>query len=156
PPGEHADDAAFQDFTHRFAGWFKSHEINAPPDMTPVLGEDYENEQEGQLASGEISREQFQERMQWITDLREWEKRLRSEYQRDWRAEVARQFAWAKESGRMVASDHLAALQIENPHTPEDFEELLSSLERMAGEQRQAPVEREADPEQARRQALAD
>jgi hypothetical protein len=133
---ELSDESDFKDFAQRFAGWFKSHEIAAPPDMSGVLGEDYERELSDQVVSGELSPEEYLRRNRPLTERREWEVSVRSEYQRDWRAEVTRRFKWAKESGRMQdTADLLASLHVENPRSPEDFKELVAALERMAGQQ---------------------
>jgi hypothetical protein len=125
------DRAAFKDFAHRFAGWLKSQEIAAPPDMTDVLGAEYEDEQRRDVAEGVISPQEYQRKVQPIADRREWVQRLRAEYQQEWRAEVARRFEWARGSGAMEREDFMALILVENPHDG-DIRELVQRVERMA------------------------
>jgi hypothetical protein len=122
--------AAFKDFTQRFVGWVKSHEIAAPPDMTEEFGADYGSEQLNKLESGEITLDEYQRLIRPLIERNEWVANLRSEYQRDWRADMFRWLNWAQESGQLRASFGL--LFADNPHV-DDFARLVDSLERIAG-----------------------
>ena len=101
--------------------------------MTETLGEDYERELSNEMLAGELSHDEYQRRVQPLTECREWEHGLQIEYQRDWRADMARWFDWAKDSRRMERQDYLALLVVERPDSPDDFQALAASLERIAG-----------------------
>ncbi len=123
--------AEFKDFAHDFAGWLKSHEIEAPPDMTSVLGEDYEQQQSRALTEGEITPQEYQRNVRPFTERRDWANKVRAEFHRDWRSRVARNVNWARQSGAMKPVDVMALFLLRNPHG-DDLHELAEIIERIA------------------------
>lgn len=114
------DDAALA-FAHRFAGWLKSEEINAPPAMEGIFDASYEAEKAAEFEAGQLTAAEYERALRPVAERREWERRVRSEYQRDWRADVARWFEHGRRSGTLDAEDVINGFSIENPHRPEEF-----------------------------------
>jgi hypothetical protein len=128
---EPEDALAFIDFAHSFAGWFRGHEIAAPPDMTEALGPEYEHELRRDMAEGAISLEEYQRKSEPFDERRAWVQQVRKEYQQTWRANVARWVEWARRSGAMEREDFIVQVFVENPHEG-DLKDLVESVERMA------------------------
>jgi len=129
------DDAAdeFRRFALHFSGWLKSHQINAPADLTSVLGEDYEDEQRRRLEVGEIGLEAYQVSVSSFTERQEWLRSLRVDYQKNWRAGAKEQFAWAGKAGKLDGKDYLALLYLDDFFEPEQARQIAETLERVAG-----------------------
>jgi hypothetical protein len=124
--------AEFKHFAQQFAGWLKSYQPEAF-DPAEWLGEDYVERQGIKLVHDEITKAQYDNLVQPFIERREWEQRLRSDYQLNKRADVLRWLSWAKEMGGWTGADLVALMTAKEPRTPEEFKELVDAFDRIAG-----------------------
>ena len=129
-PRDAEDVAAFRQFADEFAGWFKAANIEAPPDMTETLGADYESDQGRKVVDGEISPGEYERSVQSFTERREWARKLRADYQRNWRATATRWLEWARASGVMEGEDYIALVVLDNPQD-DTLGELVAAVGRI-------------------------
>ena len=127
-PTEEAAD--FKRFAHKFAGWWKGERVAAPPDMTEVLGADWEPEHSRLLSEGLISPQEHQRKVQPFTERRQWAIKVLSEYHRDWRPEFAHYVEWVQRSG-VLRSEDVALLSVKYAQD-DDLSELADVVERIA------------------------
>jgi hypothetical protein len=131
PPQPVTDFEGLQDFARRFAGWFRSRELKAPPDMASTLGDEWEDRQAARVVSGEITSDEYLNLIQPFIERREWLAELRADYQQSWRAEAQRRADWARDSDTLENADHVALMVIEDPRRPEEFKALAEVFERV-------------------------
>lgn len=127
------DAAAFKDFAHRFAGWFRGREIAGPVELTDPFWTEYREKQERDRETGAISAREYQHNMKPFTERSDWERAMQAEYQEHWRADVARQLEWARRSGAMkTGEDATALILVRNPIDISFMKTLVEAVERIA------------------------